>query len=209
MSDSDTPAEKKARRWRWVTIGEVVAVSAVVISGLSFWDSRRDRQQSIAEKSVEERRQAQAAVALALGAAAEDHGARLKLAPLRDDQAVQGQTIRFPAALDVPAVETTGDARIEASWFGNALRKARKAAGRNEKSAGDERMPVWITTRYVVGDDVRTDNAFYDVGYATTSGGLFDGGDVVLKGLSFIARAPKSGAPERLDALWKQRLPGK
>jgi hypothetical protein len=208
MSD-DTPAEKKARRWRWITFGEVVGVAAVVVSGLSFWDSRRDRERTEQEKAVVEQRQTAVAMTLALGAAAEAEGTRLKLAPLRDDQAVQGQTIRFPSALGIAAVETTGDARIEREWFDDALRKARKAAGREAKSAGDERMPVWITTRYVVGSEVHTDNAFYDVGYATTAGGLFDAGDVLLKGLAFIARAPKSGAPERLDALWKARLPAK
>jgi len=54
-------------------------------------------------------------------------GNMLALAPRADSQSIQSQTIIFPTVLGLDPVETTGDARIEKSWFENALVSARKA----------------------------------------------------------------------------------
>ena len=67
------------------------------------------------------------------------------------------------------------------------------------------KMPVAITTRFVADGRAFTDTALYDVGYKESGGGLFDGTDVELKGLSLIGRTTAAGAQKRLDALWAGR----
>jgi predicted negative regulator of RcsB-dependent stress response len=46
MSERQTPEEKReaaAIRRRWITLGEILAVIAVLISGLTLWNSYSDR----------------------------------------------------------------------------------------------------------------------------------------------------------------------
>lgn len=210
MTAPETPGEKaeKAKiRRRWITLGEVLGVAAVAISGLTFYTGWSDRRAERAEKSVAESRESRAGAVLLLRATPSKEADSLALVPRRDEQAIQSQTIRFPKSLGVAPVETTGDPRIEAGWFGGALRTARKTAGRPNETAGDERLPIAIETHFLVGDTPQTDIALYDVGYAVEGGGLFGGADVRLRGLSLVERASAATAQARLDALWAKRQP--
>ncbi len=121
------------------------------------------------------------------------------------DQAIQSQSVTFPTALDLDSIETTNP-RIEADWFDGALRKARKAAGQRDEDAGDERLPVAVTTRYVADGEIITDVSLYDVGYAVKDRFL-RGGVVRLRGLSFIGRTRADAAQARVDSLWQTRQP--
>ncbi|HEX8447013.1 MAG TPA: hypothetical protein VF649_10410 [Sphingomonas sp.] len=200
---TETPKEKaeSARiRRRWVTLGEVLAVAAVAISGLSLWNSYTERQDERIEKSGEAARATIANRTLLLKAIADRSARRLDLAPLRPEQSIQSQTIRFPAALGLSPIDTTGDARIESGWFDTALVKARRAAGMKPETRGDERLPVLLTTRYLADGVLVTDHAIYDIGYATDTAFL-SGTSVRLRGLSLVARVRDDGT-KRLDSLW-------
>ena len=207
MSDAPppTPAEKAATRRRWITIGEVVAISGLVISGLTFWDGHRAREREEAERTSPA---AAPAARLVLKGTANGSGTRISLAPARSEQSIQTQRIEFPSALGVDAVETTGDARIETRWFADALRKARDRAGQEGATTSDERLPVLVTTTFIANDVAHTDRALYDIGYAVSAGGLFDSGDVSLRGLSLV-QANAAGDAKRLDAIWSRRMPAK
>lgn len=200
---TETPKEKaeSARiRRRWVTLGEVLAVAAVAISGLTLWNSYTDRQDQRVEKAGEAARASIANRTLLLKATADRSAARLDLAPLRGEQSIQGQSIAFPTPLGLSPVDTTGDARIERGWFDTALVKARKAAGLAAETRGDERLPVLLTTRYLADGVPATDRAVYDIGYATDTGFL-SGTDVRLRGLSLVARVRGDGVAQ-IDRLW-------
>jgi hypothetical protein len=212
MSAEQTPpqqaaAEAAAIRRRWITLGEGLGLAAVVISGLTFWNSYSERTNAEAERSASEKKANRAAATLLLKGVTAKDGSTVTLAPLRDDQTIQSQAIRFPATLGLSPIETTGDARIETGWFDAALKKARRAAGRTEESKGDERLPVLITTRFLGAGTLHEDVALYDLGYAIEEGGLFGGSDVRLRGLSLMERADAKSAPARLDRIWKARLP--
>lgn len=200
---TETPKEKaeSARiRRRWVTLGEILAVAAVAISGLTLWNSYSDRQDARVEKAGEAAKASIANRTLLLKATADRDASRLDLAPLRAEQSIQGQTVTFPTALGLSPVDTTGDARIERGWFDSALVKARKAAGLDAETRGDEKLPVLLTTRYLADGVLVTDHAIYDIGYATDTAFL-SGTDVRLRGLSLVARVKGNGA-KRLDQLW-------
>ncbi len=205
MSKSDSPGEAARIRRRWINLGEVLAVVAVGISALTFWNSYSERAHTEEKEARAEQRQSEAAGAIVLGAAADKDGRTLTLTALRDDQRIQGQTINFPPALGLGAVETTGEARIEADWFENALKAARKAAGAKPETLGDLRLPVLVTTRFVADNKVRTSRAYYEIGYRIEGGTFLSGTDVRMTGLSLIGAAGTKTDLKRLDTLWRAR----
>jgi hypothetical protein len=204
---SDTPSQREAAatRRRWVTLGEFLAVAAVAISGLTLWNNWTERSDSQAVKNADAQRASTRAGTLVL--LATNSGKReLMLKPASPDQTVQSQSVSFPKALGVSPAQTTGEPRIEAAWFEDALKQARSAAHKPDDSRGDEQLPVVITTRFLVDGDAHEDVALYDIGYSI-SGRLLGGHSVALHGVSLIARVKGAGAQARLDARWARSFP--
>jgi hypothetical protein len=200
--DSQTPADRKeaaAIRRRWITLGEVLAVVGVLISGLALWNSWSERSAAEADRAAQKARQADESRNLLLKSSG--GGKRLALTAHDPDQAIQSQTLLFPSPFGLGAFETA-EPRIEAEWVKRATRKAQEKDG---KVRGDARMPVAITTRFVADGRAFADTALYYIGYQESDGGLFGGGDVKLKGLSLIGRTDPEQAQKRLDAIWAQR----
>lgn len=203
---TETPGERQERarvRRRWLTLGEILAIVAVAISALTFWNSYRERTTSEARATADAAASSRHAATLVLKATASRDGRTLALAPRSDTQAIQSQTIRFPAALGLSPVDTSGDARIERDWLEAALVKARKAAEARPETAGDARLPLLIVTNYLVDGDPHTDRAVYALGYRTCHG-LLSGTSVALRGLSREgATASNTAGQARIDAEWR------
>jgi hypothetical protein len=200
MSDAaPTPTEAAAarRRRRWLTFGETIGVLALLISAASFWDSHQERRQAEAEK-VAEKTAKPATPALLLTGTPADDGARLKLAPANAAIVIQTQTISFPAAIGADAVDTTGDAHIDASWFESGLRTHARAQG-DKPFTG--RLPVGIVTRYDVNGETVTDTALYDLGY-TLHPRMLRSDKIELQGLRLVSRHLGDALPAKLDARW-------
>lgn len=197
-------AEAAAVRRRWLTLGETLGVVAVIISALTLWNNYSERRSGEIARVSEARSADAKARTLLLRGTPENDAQRLALWS-QGDQAIQDQTIAFPSALELDPIDTT-EPRIEAEWFDDALRDARRAAGQNDEDAGDERLPVAITTRYVVSGKLVTDLSLYDVGYGVEERFL-RAGRVKLRGLSLIGRTRADQAQARLDQLWKSRQP--
>jgi hypothetical protein len=194
-------AEAAAIRRRWITLGEILAVIAVLISGLTLWNSYQERSSSEADRAAEKKQQAAKSQALVLRG---DSGRKkMVLTALDPGHALQSQTILFPSALGVDSVEDLVEPRIEAGWIKEAAGKAKKAGGADQR-AEDRRMPVAITSRFVSGGQTYTDAAIYDVGYRR-EGNLLGGAEIDLLGLSLVERVKPGSAQARLDALWKER----
>lgn len=183
----------------------MLAVIAVVISGLTLWNSWSERSDSAATKTVDAQKASARATTLLLIAANAGDGT-LALKPADTEQSVQSQTILFPTALDAAPAETTGEPRIEAEWFEGPLKKARDTAKLPDNSRGDERLPVVITTRFLVDGEPHDDVALYDIGY-TISGRLLSGHSVTLRGLSLVSRVKPGNAQAALDGRWRDLLP--
>jgi hypothetical protein len=207
MTDNrQTPEERReaaAIRRRWITLGEVLAVVGVIISGLALWNSYSERSATEAERAADKARES--AVSHTLLLKATGSGKRLALVAHDPEQAIQSQTLLFPSALGVGAIDTVIEPRIEAGWIKQAVRKAREAKAAGKKPAGDARLPVAIATRFASGGESFTDTAIYDVGYKADDGGLLGGLDVELRGLSLVARVKPGQAQARLDAVWAAR----
>jgi hypothetical protein len=193
-------AQAAAVRRRWITLAEVLTVIAVSISGLTLWNSWSERRDAETSKRVESQQASSRAATMVLTATSSSK-ATLLLKPTAEEQAVQSQTIAFPAPLGLAPAQTTGEPRIEATWFESALEKARDKAGLPDDSRGDERLPVAITTRFLVDGKPYQDVAIYDVGY-TIAGHWLSGHTVTLRGLSLVSRLKSADAQARLDARW-------
>jgi len=195
-------AEAKARRWRWLTLAEILGVAALAISGLTLWNSYRERTGHEADKAAERRQASTAARTLLLRGRTDREARVLLLAPADDEQTIQSQRVAFPTPLGVPAVDTVSDPRIEAGWIERPLLRAR---GDGDESLGDARLPMLVTTRFFSGGTMHSDTAIYDLGYRIDDGGLLGGHHVKLRGLSRVEIVAPGQAQARLDALWQAR----
>jgi hypothetical protein len=204
-----TPAESEAAatRRRWITLAEILGVAAVIISGLTLWNSYRERTGAEADKAAARQEATAEARILLLRASADRDGERLTLAPADSGQTIQSQTIAFPAPLGVASVDTVSDPRIEANWFERALLRAREGEGGDNANRGDQRLPVAITTVFFSGSSMHRDSAIYDIGYRVEEGGLLGGHKVRLRGVSRVETVAPAGAQARLNAVWQSRHP--
>ena len=191
---SETPTEKR-RRLRWITLAELIGVLALLISAAGYWDSHRERVQAGTAPKAR-------AAPLLLTGKADGTGETLALTA-HGDAVVQTQSLSFPTSVRADAVETTGNPRIEASWFVEGLRKALP-----DREGSGPRLPVGIVTTYVNGDETRTDAAIYDVGYSLHDR-LLRGRAVQLEGLTLVRRVPAASLRAAVDARWAKAVPAK
>lgn len=210
MSEEPTPAqetaaeqavakaEAAATRRRWITLGEIVAVTAVVISGLTFWNSWSERQDATAERQAEraaESKEKAASSAVLLTGSAEDDGAILTLSdPAHRIQQIE---MRFPKALGVSPQTSVLEPQIEAEWI--AAPMLRLTDGGADRREG--RLPVAITASYWDADVQRTSTAIYDLVWRTEPRTL-QGRTFKLRGVILRERVSGNGQ-ERIDAMWK------
>lgn len=187
--------EQARTRRRWITLGEVVGIAALTVSGLSYWDSHQERVVAAKAKPAA----AHAGPLLLTGTLA-DSGARIDLKPATGE-VVQTQTIRFPTMVRADAVETTGNARIEAAWFETGLRAALKD---QQVHSGRHRLAVGIETTYVGSGVTATDRAVYDLGYSLHTR-LLRPDAVAIEGVSLVLRV-SGDLPAQVDARFVRSL---
>jgi hypothetical protein len=215
MPDSDLPpipsrqeVEAAAVRRRWITLAEVLGVIAVLISGLTLWNSYRQQSADEADKAAARSEAAAEAQILLLRASPDRDGRKLSLATAGTGQTIQNQTIAFPGPLGVAAIDTLIEPRIEAGWFEQALLRARSTAGQEERE-GDERLPIAITTLFFSGGTMHRDSAIYDIGYRVEGGGLFGGHKLRMRGISRVETVSPRSLQTRLDVIWRSRQPAR
>jgi len=207
MSDEPTPkpaptptekAEAAAIRRRWITLGEVVAVAAVVISALTFWNSWSERQDAAAERQAEraaESKEKAVSSAALLTGSVEDDGATLALSdPAHRIQQIE---VRFPKALGVSPQTSMLEPQIDADWIAAPMLKL--TDGGADRREG--RLPVAITASYWDADVQRQSTAIYDLVWRTEPRTL-QGRTLKLRGVILRERVTGNGQA-RIDGMWK------
>ena len=188
----EPPGEARQRRaWRrWLTVGELVGLGALVVAGLGYLDAHRDRVAARADRVAAARRagEAQAAAhALVLRGEAQDEGARVRLSPVDAGQVVQSQRYLFPKTLLDHAMEVdAAEPQIDRAWL--PAPAVRLLAARAKAQGGEGRIVVGVLTRYVEDGQALSDKSLYQVGYRTEPAGLFGGERLVLQGVSLQRR---------------------
>ena len=188
---------------RWLTLAEIVGVAALVITGLSFWDSHReriredrDRAAAVSEKQAEAKAAARKQTFVMTGARQGD-GDKVVLTSVSEGQVIQTQTVWFPSELRSDSVETTGNPRLEVGWIENGLRK-------HSGKARTGRVPVGVLTVFIEDGETKTDRAIYQLGYSIHSRTL-RADKVELEGLSVARRNVAGDLQAAAGSLWSAR----
>lgn len=208
MTSDREPLSKKRLPVRWLTLAEIVGVAALVLAGLGYWDSHRERLQQDRERAQSEREHARAeaeqgkaraeqaqqeALRHSLLLTGTPSGGELRLQTARSEQVIQTQTLWFPTEVRPDSVSTTGHPRIEAGWIEDRLRKAAKSE--------DHRVPVAIETSFIEDGQTRTDRAVYLIGFSL-HGRLVGGPRVEFEGLSLARRGVSGDLQAAANGYW-------
>jgi hypothetical protein len=164
-----TESDRQARR-RWVNLGELIALLALIVSALGLWITWKSNGEDKPTRVVEQRQ----AIPLTLRAAADREGRELTIAPVEPGHALESLTLSIKGA---SPIEVGSDGRLAASDVETAL-KARAEA------KGPHTVPVRIAARYVEAGTDRRGGGNYVLRYRWEGGGLFGGRSIRLTGLS-------------------------
>jgi hypothetical protein len=198
---SDTPPKRLPIRW--LTLAEIVAVAALAITGLSFWDSHRERVQEARDRATaagerQAKVQAEARkMTFVMTGAREDDGKRVRLTAVNDGQVIQTQTVWFPVEIRSDSVETTGNPRLEVGWITGGLTK-------HASKQRTGRVPVGVLTVFIEDGVTKTDRSIYYLGYSLHPRTL-RADKMGLEGLSLAQRDVAGDLQAAAGALWSAR----
>jgi hypothetical protein len=165
MSDRET-------RRRWINIGELIALAALLVSALGVWIAWKSSSEDKPTRIVEQR----PAVPLALRGTSDDDGRALTMVPADPGHALQSLTVTIRGA---PAIEVGSDGRLAAADVEAALKGREK-----EPKDVTHSVPVRIAAHYVEAGAERRGGGSYVLRYKWEGGGLFGGRSLRLVGLS-------------------------
>ena len=207
---SDAPRPRRRLPLRWLTLAELVGLVAVVIAGLGYWDSHRERTSEARERATAEReRKAEEQAKVRAGAlkqtflmtaTPQGSGDWLRMSSVHPEQVIQTQSLTFPTEVRADAIETTGNPRVEAGWLEAGLAKVEKARGRGGKEIRG-RLPVGVVTVYIEDGQTKTDRALYLLGFSLHPRVLRPD-RVELEGLSLVRRGVGEDVQAAVDGIW-------
>ncbi len=198
---SEKPARKRLPL-RWLTLAELVAIAAVVITGLGYWDAHRERAAEAQEKKAEARAGA-LKLSFLMTATPESSGDRLHLSSVHLEQVIQTQSISFPTEIRTEAVRTTGNPRIEAGWIDGGLNKVEH---RRPDHPRQGRVPVGIVTDFIEDGQSKTDRSIYMLGYSAHPR-MLRSDKIELEGLTLSRRGVGQDLQAAVDGLWARQSP--
>lgn len=169
MSES----ESERRRRRWITLGELIALAALIVSGIGVWISWKSSNRTDQPTRIVEQRQS---IPLTLRSKREDDGDRLAISPVEPTHALESLTITLPGA---SPIQVGSDGELAASDVEAALK------GRDQEPK-DRTLSVQakIAAHYVEAGKERRSSGTYTLRYMWKGGGLFGGRSLHLVGLS-------------------------
>ena len=171
MNDQPTEAQRKSRL-RWITLGEAVAIAALIVSAGGLWLTWKTSDKDSGPTEVVEKRQA---VPLALRGKTTDDGRTLEISPVETGHALQSLDVMVAGS---SAIEAGSDGRLDASDLESAL-------GDNaEDGKGTHRVRVRIASKYVEAGADKTATGSYVISYRWEGGGLLGGRSLRFSGFT-------------------------
>ena len=161
MSDSQS-------RRRWVTLGEIVALLALVVSAAGLWLTWKNSGEDKPTRVVEQKQ----AIPLTLRGKAGNDGRSLTIEPVEASHALESLTLTVKGA---SPIEVGSDGEFDASALEAALKN-------REEDKGPHSVPVRIAARYVEMGKDRRGGGTYVLRYRWEGGGIFGGRSLKLTG---------------------------
>lgn len=169
MSDPKPETEAQARRRRWITFGETVAVLALLISALGLynsWQSGKAGPTEVIEKKP--------AIPLVLRGTVERGGRSITLAPVEQSHALESAVLTLANG---KTLELGSNGELDADDLAGAL-------GKDISRKGNGTARVRLATHYVEAGQERTATRIYVLRYRWEGGGLFDDTELRFTGVS-------------------------
>ena len=164
-------SDPESRR-RWVSFGELIALAALIVSGVGVWIAWKSTNEDKPTRVVEQR----PSVALALRGSADRDGGALTILPADPAHALESLTVTIKGS---HPIDVGSDGRVSASDVEAALKDRDK-----DPKDVTQRVPVRIDARYVEAGTERRGGGAYTLRYKWEGGGLFGGRSLRLVGLS-------------------------
>ena len=162
----------EARSRRWINLGEVIALAALIVSAAGVWIAWKSSNQDKPTQIVEQNK----AIPLALRGTPDSDGRSMTIMPADPRHALESARVTIKGA---PPIDVGSDGRLSARDVEAALQ------GR-EKEAKDvtHSVPMRIDARYVEAGSDRHGGGSYVLRYKWEGGGLFGGRSIRLVGLA-------------------------
>ena len=167
---SESPDARTRRRW--INLGEIIALAALVVSALGVWIAWKSSSKDGPTRIVEQK----SAVPLALRGSVDSSGQTLTIIPADPSHALESLKVTFKGS---SPIELGSDGRLSASDVQGALKNPDKPVKDVTLS-----VPVRIDARYVETGTDRRGGGSYVLRYKWEGGGLFGGRSLRLVGLS-------------------------
>jgi hypothetical protein len=167
MSES----ESQRRRRRLISLGELIALAALVVSAVGVWISWETSSRDKPARVVEQRQ----SIPLTLRGMPSRDGRALTIGPVEPSHALESLTITIEGAAPI---EVGSDGQLNASDVEAALKDRTK-----ESKDDTHSVPVRIQAHYVEAGADKRGGGTYRLGYRWQGGGLFGGRSLRLVGL--------------------------
>src|SRR6476659_5423020 len=148
--------DDKTRR-RWINLGEVIALAALVVSGFGVWIAWKSNSDDKPTRVVEQRQ----AIPLTLRGQARDDGRTLTIAPVESSHALESLTLTIKGATPI---DVGSDGELSASAVESAI-------GSRDEAKGAHAVPVRIEASYVEMGKDRKGGGSYVLRYRWEGGG--------------------------------------
>lgn len=160
------------RRRRWLTLGEMIALAALIVSAIGVWISWKSNGEDKSTRLVEQRQ----SIPLTLRGKREDDGRSLEISPVESSHALESLSVALPGA---SPIQVGSDGELAASDVETALK-----GHENEPKDRPFSVRARIDARYVEMGKDRRASSTYTLRYMWKGGGLFGGRSLHLMGLS-------------------------
>jgi len=164
--------ESQRQRRRWITFGELIALAALIVSGLGVWINWKGSGNDKPTRIVEQRQ----SVPLTLRGVRRDDGTRLEISPVESTHALESLTVRIAGA---SPIAVGSDGGLDGSDVASAL-----SAHQDEPKNKTLSVKARIDARYVEAGKDRSSSGNYTIRYQWKGGGLFGGRSLHLVSLS-------------------------
>jgi hypothetical protein len=162
---------KESERRRLISLGELIALAALIVSALGVWIAWKSSSEDKATRIVEQRQP----IPLTLRGTVQDGGKTLVISPVESSHALESVNVAINRAYPE---EIGSEGVLNVQYVESRLTE-------KQLEKGAHSIPIGISARYVeMGQEREAQRRNYVLRYRVEGGGLFGGRSLHLVGLS-------------------------